>query len=259
MRGRGVQSGLLVVLFTIAGAGCGGPSDAERYRQALATDATFPVAWQTCAGIVALPDRGDCQAAVTERFDRREPADCEQIEHAVWRDECRFLLAERLGQAGELDGALAACLSSRFRRHCTWHLIEDAVELTLDQPDATAEQALEPFFARKAMPDAAFQFWRVRHRLKNAAGTPLSETDCEGLRFRDDCRRALHLHVQTLLDELARGGAERVCAAPAGRRIMLGSTPALGPGPLVEDAEQEWVARRCAPAPSAPPAAAPPG
>lgn len=240
-----------------ASVGCAQPTDAERYRRALTTDATFARAWESCGGITAPPDRGDCQAAVTERFDRREAGDCEQIEHAVWKDECRFLLAERLGQAGELDGALAACLSSRFRRHCTWHLIEDAVEATLDHSDAAAEQALEPFFARRAMPDAAFQFWRVRHRLKNAEGVSLSEEDCEGLRFRDDCRRALHLHVQTLLDELARSGADRVCATPAGRRIMLGTEPALRPGPLVEDAEREWVARRCARAAPAPAAAEP--
>ncbi len=241
------------------GLGCGtGPGDAAHYRTALATAPDFPRAWSACGEIRDPGHRGDCQASVTERFDRRSAADCDQIDHAVWADECRFLLAERLGAAGDLDGALTACVASRFRRHCTWHLLEDAVEASIDRPDAAAEAELERFYQRKALADAAFQFWRIRHRLKNARGEALDERDCGGLRFPSDCTRALHMHVQVMLDELARGGTARVCGLPDGRRIMLATGPALVDGPLVAHAEADWVGRRCGGgAPALRPAGAP--
>ena len=226
--------------------GCADPvSGPVHYRRALTTAATFEAAWAECVQIADLGDQGDCQASVTERFERRSAGDCEAIEHAVWKDECRFLLAERLGVAGDLDLALDTCVTSRFRRHCAWHLLEDAVEATILLPDAEAESAVDRFAAHNVLPDAGFQFWRVRHRLQNANGVSLDERNCVGLRLEHDCTRALHMHVQTLLDELARRGPERVCAAEPGQRVKTRGVVSWVPGPLVVHSETEWVTRRC--------------
>ncbi len=221
------------------------PSDVEAYRTALVSADTFAQARTACAGIADPQTRGDCQVTVTERFERMNEADCDHVTDRVWLDECRFLLAERVGKTGDIQTALAICNQSRFRRHCSWHLVQDGVESTLDLPAAEAEQILEDYGRFDALKDAPFQFWRIRWREWSGSGRSADESDCQGLRHQGACEDALARHVRDMLDTVARRDAQKACASPRGERVRNRGIPSWLLGPITTHAEAQWESERC--------------
>ncbi len=227
--------------------GCAsGPSDADAYRNALVTAETFAAARTACSGIQEAAARGDCQVTITERFERLDPADCAHVTDPMWLDECRFLLAERVGKTGNIERAIAICNQSRFRRHCSWHLLQDGVEATLEVSPREAEAVLELFGQVDALKDAPFQFWRIRWREWGGAGRSADEMDCEGLRHQRGCEEALSRHVREMLHRVSRTDPRRMCALPRGERVRNRDTPGWILGPLTTRAEMEWEAEWCA-------------
>lgn len=225
---------------------CTGPrSDAEAYRAALVTTETFEAARSACAEITDAGTQGDCQVTITERFERLDPADCRHVTDPVWLDECRFLLAERVGKSGDLPKALQICKRSRFRRYCAWHLLQDGVEDTLGLPAAEAEEILEGFGGIDALKDAPFQFWRIRWREQAGRGDSANEEDCHGLVHEVGCEQALTRHVWELLETVSRSDRSRVCGLPIGQRVTNRGTPGWVLGPLTTSAEASWAAQRC--------------
>ncbi len=234
--------------------GCGGRSDVELYREALATAPTYEAARAACDAIGEADSRGDCQMAVMERFERLQWADCETVERGLWVDECYFQMAERQRASGDLAGALRICENIRFARFCVWHLLQDEVEASLDEAPAVAEARLLPFVGSRALPDAAVQLWVIRFREAAGHGRVLDEADCATLQAPEPCQRAVNAHVRTILDSVSRSQRERLCAQELGKRAFVGTSPAWRLGPLTTAAESRWVFERCgAEAPAPPP------
>ena len=227
---------------------CGQPrTDAEAYRTALVVAPTFAEAKAACDDVADPRTRGDCQVTITERFERLDPADCGHVTDPVWLDECRFLLAERVGKTGDLPLALAVCNESRFRRFCAWHLLQDAVDETLPLPASEAEAVLEGFGGIDALKDAPFQFWRIRWRELAGRGTPADERDCQGLVHQVGCEQALSRHIWELLETVSKRDRSAVCATARGQRVMHRGEPSWRTGPLTTSAEASWEVERCPP------------
>lgn len=234
---------------TLVGCG-GGDSDASLYTRALTQAASYDDARRLCDRIRDPGTRGDCQVASMESWGRLDPAECVALaqgapELALWRDECMFQLAERLRAAGDLDGALAACVDTRFARQCAWHLVQDEAEASLDEPPPRAEQRLSRFSGIQRLPDAPMQFWLVRFRAAAAAGTPPAETVCAGLSAPEPCYDALGRSVRLVLD--ARHRADRVgaCGSLSEDGAKLDMRPSWSPGPRANAYVDQWRAQRC--------------
>jgi hypothetical protein len=178
-------------------------------------------------------------------WDRLEESDCALVEDPLWRDECVFLLAERRYAAGELASAIQTCHRTRFGRKCSWHLLQDLAQATLDRPPTEVESMLTPFLEADPMPDFKDQFWRIRFREQGAAGRTLDESACVGLVDEMSCESAVHYHVRSILDALAKTGLERTCERPMGQRATVADGAAWSLGAITEDAENQWVQQRC--------------
>ncbi len=186
---------------------------------------------------------------VLEKHDRLSPQACGDISGPVWRDECRFLLAENQWAAGDGQVGLQTCMQTRFRRQCSWHLVRASALASLDSPPAEAEARLTMFEGVKAIPDAARQFWLIRFREENATGRPIDERHCEALVEPASCRMAVVEHVQHSLSAPTSGGKEDRCGRPAGARVHRKGVPLWTPGPIAMSAEARWVKERCPPEP----------
>ena len=189
--------------------------------------------------------REDCLLAVLERHHRLSPEDCGELTTQKWHAECLFQLAERQGRAGELSAALQTCASSLYARFCSWHLLQDQVQASLDDAPVVAEARLDGFAGVTVLPDAAFQFWMIRFREQATDGRSLDESDCHGLRERGECERAVVEYVRRKLDAISHGRMPAVCGGTPGRRAMAHGQPAWKAGPLATSAEDAWVAERC--------------
>lgn len=234
------------VLFSLGlASGCAAESDAARYTRALSSAPDFAAAKAACAPISDPDTRGDCQVTITERFEVTELTACEHVDSDLWQHECRFLLAERIGQHGSIDDALAVCVTSRFRRHCAWHLLQDAVEESILLDAGEAERVLAGFRAVEALPDAPLQFWRIRLRERAGHDFALDERECLGRYTEGACIEAHRRHVGDVLDGLARRDAAPVCARPHGERALRRGEPVWRQGPVVAAAERRWVDARC--------------
>jgi hypothetical protein len=221
-------------------------SSAAAYHEALTTDGGYPASADACARLPDARVRGDCLLAAMERWQTLEPALCDGLEDPVWADECRFQLAERTRAAGDLAAGLAICETTRFRRSCAWHLVQDEAEAAADEDLPTAEHRIAALSTSAAMPDAPVQFWLVRFREGSARGQVLDEADCAGLRDPRSCEQAVWAWARAMLDELGKRDPTRLCETPAGRRIRnTEGVPAWAPGPISTAAEARWAAERC--------------
>lgn len=221
------------------------PSDAVLYHRAVVTAESFEIARDVCSQIRSPATRSDCAVTITERFDRRDEAACDHVDSPVWKDECTFLLAERLGAAGSTSEALTICVQSRFRRHCAWHLLQDAVEASVSSEDAEAERQIALFRGIDALPDVAFQFWRIRWTEQPEANLPIDERRCAGLRSQAPCESALQRYVQEQLEAAARLDRSRLCSTARGERVRFRGVPKWRRGPLTDEAEAAWESRAC--------------
>jgi hypothetical protein len=211
-----------VLAFVLA---CSTPSVAEHYARAQAAP-DFEAGWALCAGAGA--ERADCEQGVItrhERFDR-----CDAIAEGVWREECQFAEAEYLSHTGDRSAALRACHASNFSVNCEQHVLDGLAMSLRDAPAADVAAALV-----KVKPDitgrnTALDFWRSWHRIRLAAGLPVSAEDCPD----KTCRAAVLAQVRRETFERLRGG----CAATPPK---LGAT-----SPAVDSAiEAAWRERCC--------------
>ncbi len=236
---------LRIGLIALGLAGClDRRSDAARYADALARE-DFDDARDDCAGIGPEDARDDCLLAIMEQHHRLSEADCAGIASQKWYAECMFLLAERQSKTGDLALALQTCERSRYARFCSWHLLQDQVQETLDLSMAQAEGRIVAFKDAKPIPDAPFQFWLTRFREQGASGTSVDEHECETLRDRGACYLAVEAHVRRTLDTLGRASLRTVCASEPGKRAMSKGQPSWKMGPVASRVEQRWVEERC--------------
>jgi len=228
---------------------CGSPkSDAVRYAEALGEASDFESARSLCAGITDVGLRGDCKVGAMERHRVLDEAECDGVQSDLWRDECRFLLAERQRASGDLALAIDTCNSTRFARKCAWHLVQDEAQASVDEAPAVAEARITPFLVSRPVPDAALQFWIIRFREQAAAGKQLDERVCDEVIDRQTCVEGFFRHLATVLDALGRARLERVCAKDGDALATTGGEPAWAEGPLARAAESRWVRAHC-PAP----------
>jgi len=220
-------------------------SDAGSYASALTETESYESATEHCGRIEKDDLRGDCRVALMENWSRLDPADCETMESALWRDECLFQLGERQWESGEVATGLETCEQTRFRRNCAWHLVQYEVLATLDQSAVEAEEKILGFADSDPMPDAAFQFWLIRFREQAGKGLQLNELNCEGLKQPEPCRAAIQRHVISSMQTQARRHLERICTSAIGERVTLKGEPAWFPGPVALEAEEQWVAEHC--------------
>jgi hypothetical protein len=222
------------------------PSDAQLYHRALVQTQDYEAAAALCARIRNTSLAGDCQVALMERAARIAPMDCATIGSDLWRDECVFLLAERLWRQGEHAEGLSTCRQTRFARACTWHLIQDEAEAAAGEDALTAERRLMAFSDSGVAPDAALQFWKLWLRARLTAGSPISAALCEGLSDVRSCREAVGRTIHELLEASGRQDPTTLCAAPEGQRVSVSQGPAWVSDELTLAAERQWVARHCA-------------
>lgn len=219
--------------------------DAGWYAAALADATDHASAKQMCAEIGELRLRSDCQVAAMERWGGLAEAECLEVSDPVWADECRFQLAERLRVAGDLAGGIDACHRTRFRRQCSWHLLQDEAQDSVDETPAEAQRRLRPFAASNPLPDAGRHFWAIRMQEQNGAGRSADETDCDQVADSQSCTIAFERHVHRTLDALGRANLAKVCGAETGQRAFTREVPTWLPGPLATAAERRWVDARC--------------
>ncbi|MCK6502324.1 hypothetical protein L6R53_02815 [Myxococcota bacterium] len=236
--------------------GCERRSDAERYHHALVEARSYATARASCRRIEDPDSRGDCLVGVMEVWQRLDAAGCHEIlapagagagaapELAVWRDECMFQLAERQRAHGDLPTALRTCLDSRWARECSWHLLQDEAEASLDEPAAVAEARIRAFRDAPRLPDASLQFWIIRARAGAARGRPVSEADCAALAAPAPCREALGVTVRSMLDARLRAEGTSGCAHVVQTAATLSGVAWL-PGPLVDAEVARWASARC--------------
>lgn len=210
-----------------------------------AAEADFSSARGLCRDIRVEATRDDCLLAVLESHQRLSDADCSEIRDQKWYAECLFQLAERQSAGGDLALGLSTCDRSRFARSCTWHLLQDQVEATLDLSPAEAEPRIDLFKGVRTLPDAPEQFWLTRFRELSGAGRPVDEADCDGLRDPEACRIAVASHVRRALEALGRASLHTVCDAEPGQRATTKGRPAWVAGPIASAEEARWVATHC--------------
>ena len=234
---------ILPVLLAL-GACNRGLGDAGWYTAALA-EKSYGAAASDCRKIHAADSREDCLLAAMSQNNRLQDADCAELTVSKWHEECLFMLGERISASGNLALGLQTCERSRFARSCTWHLLQDKVQATMDQPPATAERVLDHFQRVPSLPDATYQFWVIRLREAAELGRPVDEADCIPSRDPAACRRAVEAHVRRILDTLGRGGLASACKAAPGARATTGGKPAWLPGPITLAVEANWVREKC--------------
>lgn len=159
----------------------------------------------------------------------------------IWRDECRFLLAERQREAGQLAQGLETCAGNRFGRECTFHLIRAEAWAVRDLPATQAVARLDPLRGLPLARDAERLFWRAWHHRGQVLGRPVDPARCDGLAEPDACRGVVG---ELFRDAGAALGWEAVCERVAAGRPPLtgrGGGPSFVASPEVDG----WVARSC--------------
>jgi hypothetical protein len=177
-----------VLLLLLA---CGQSTDAERLTQALDPGVSLFKALRGCEGIAGLDAQGDCITAALELRPGTGLQDCQQIESERWRNECLFVLAERLSWT-DLDGAISLCAEGRYARECLFHLIQDVAQGAAELPPSQAEGFIEPFIGVPRTPDSVALFWKewVRHKVRSM-DQPVPATLCQGLQDSTGCEEGL--------------------------------------------------------------------
>ncbi|MDP6932836.1 MAG: hypothetical protein QGG40_07955 [Myxococcota bacterium] len=235
--------------------GLGDRSDAQNYARALAEVTDFSAARSSCDRVDSSLARGDCLLAIMEAHERLDETDCRTLDNDLWHDECFFLLAERQAASGGLAQGLDTCQTTAFARYCSWHLLQDEVQDSLQEPAAEAEARLTAFRETRTLPDAAFQFWTIRFREQAGDGRPLDERDCTGLEDSESCIHAVQAHIRKMLDARARAARKKssdttpsrpaVCELEPGSRVKIRQAPAWSSGPVAQAAESDWVRDHC--------------
>lgn len=247
--------GLLLVLSLAA---CRGPGDGERYVRALGGQMDYEAARDLCLGMQDLQGRWDCSLAVMEKHGRLDEDDCMGLPEGPWRDECRFLLAEREWRAGHHDQARTRCLSTRFARSCVYHLTRQAARAGETEPAQVAEARIQGFFGLDVAPDADQLFWLNWLDGRLALHLPVDAGACQGLASEEACREAAWLRVSRMLEGYHRARGQRFCQELEAGQVpwLIRDVPAWAPDPRLQVQVDQWRDRRCQGQPPAPP---PPG
>ncbi|MFT5585458.1 MAG: hypothetical protein ACI9VR_003050 [Cognaticolwellia sp.] len=228
-----------MVLLLLA---CGQSTDAQRLAKAMDPKVSLPRALRGCQDIADMHAQGDCLTAALELRPGTDLRDCQQIESRRWRNECVFVLAERLAET-DLDGAISLCAKSSYVRECLFHLIRDVAQGVTELSPGEAEVFIDPFIGVPRTPDSVSLFWKewVRHRVRTM-DRPVPEALCEGLQDSPGCEKGL----TKARKEMLRGvpSAKR-CSRAAEERPLIQLED--GSRALVLSAmEMEEIRRTCA-------------
>lgn len=184
---------------------CGG-STADRYTAALAAR-SWPDALSECHGIADEPDRSDCLVAILES-NRRPLQDCDLVSSPLWREECQFMYAERVGSAGAFADAFATCDGlPNFAGECNHHILSQAI----DRPTARPPREVGAAFARRTKsPDHEERFWGAYFSERFVSGLWIDATTCP----------------TTACTQGARDAQERILARQADPALRFRAPPA---------------------------------
>lgn len=221
---------------------CTPQTDAERLAQALDPQVPLSKAVRGCEQISGQDAQGDCLSAAIALREGTRLEDCQSISSERWRNECVFVLAERMG-AEDVDGAIALCAESRFVRECLFHLIQDKAQAVGELEPVQAQRAIEPFSGVKRVPDAATLFWKewVNHQVRTL-DRAVPSTLCQGLEDSQSCKAGLSSARKMMLRGIP--SAQR-CERSAEERPILAlsdGSQALELSPM----EMEEIRRTCA-------------
>ncbi|MCB9741885.1 MAG: hypothetical protein H6741_23545 [Alphaproteobacteria bacterium] len=216
---------LLALALLACGSQTAPPSEAQAYARALDPARPLAEAMALCEGLSGEDARGDCATAALEARGRLEPEDCAAVPAGRWREECWFLLAERMAAAGQLAEAVALCQQTRFSRECSFHLLRTQAQEAPSAADAEARLAV--FQGAWPVPDAEQLYWQEWFRARQAEGQPVDMAVCAALERGEACAGA----VKRLWEAASRAlTPQRLCEALAEGRAPLtlrGGAPAF--------------------------------
>jgi hypothetical protein len=204
--------GLLLVLA------CGPSTDPERLSQALDPSVSLSRALRGCERIKGEDAQGDCLSAAVELREGTELEDCQSITSDRWRNECIFVLAERLGRS-DVAAGISLCEETLYVRECLFHLIRDKAKGATGLAPIEAEAALVPFWSVRRVPDASIMFWKewVRHTVRSL-DQPVPSDLCVGLQDSDGCEAGLKKGRNQMLRGVPK--AQRCARIEAGQAIL---------------------------------------
>jgi hypothetical protein len=178
-----------LVLASVLAACSRGPSDAELHRRAV-NGLVYADARAACDAIRDAGDRLACDAAVVERFDQFDQ--CDSLGDEVWKSECLFQKAERIGRSGDYAGAIAACRASGYRNFCDGHIAQLVAVKHGDDTTAAAAAALAALgIEGGGSGNPEDEFWRAWFRYRIGKDLPLEPAECPTLTCRDAARHEI--------------------------------------------------------------------
>lgn len=230
---------MMALLLLLA---CSPSTDPERLSQALDPSVSLSKALRGCEQIQGEDAQGDCLSAAVELREGTELEDCQSIASKRWRNECIFVLAERMGTT-DVPAAISLCEETVYVRECLFHLIRDKAKAATALPPTDAEAALEPFWNVRRVPDASTMFWKewVRHTVRDLDQAVPSDL-CAGLQDSQGCEAGLKKGRNQMLRGVPK--AQRCARSDTGQPILQlkdeSQAVALSPMELVE------IQRTCA-------------
>ncbi len=153
------RKGLFILLLL---GSCGTvPGDRDLYIRALDENTSDQQALDACQSISHQKEAGECLASVVRQRESLAGDACRLIQDPSWRQECHFLVAERLAASGRRWDALVSCgRAGRFLDECLYHVwtreLQELVKLDWnrqtdeDTDDRNAEWARLPGLVRQA-------------------------------------------------------------------------------------------------------------
>jgi hypothetical protein len=227
---RELSAWALGLLLPLASA-CADPSEAERLAQAL--NLTTPIAQglALCRTLSDPTQSGQCGVQVLDRKEDLGEGDCVALGQGVWLDECRFNVAERLADRGEVGAATEICDRIRFSRPCNFHLVREQARRSVEETPAIAEARVALFTTASIAPDAARLFWGERFRATQLLGRPADVATCAGLTDAAPCHEAFSSMWDRAVQAVSR---DQACARlSAGRPLLTmgNGEPSFVPAP----------------------------
>lgn len=221
-------------------------SDGERLARALDPRTPRDEGLRLCAQLGDTDAAGLCALSVMERGAGLQGEDCLTLTQPLWADECRFRLAEKQAERGDLNGGIHTCMGTRFGRECSFHLVRAQAQASAAESAVQAAARLPSVSGSVFTPDYARLFWRERFRAAQGAGRPADAGDCAAAAQPQPCLDAWSELWSAALKALT---PQRLCERlAAGQAVLTLSDEVPAFVPLPEEAQR--LAQSCEANPS---------
>jgi hypothetical protein len=241
--------------------GCGGPTPAAAFREALAGNLPLDDALLLCDA--AGESAEECVATVVRGHADAPIARCAALRSEQWRSECAFGIAEARATAGDRWGALTGCgAAGAYYNECLYHAWTFELQLAsndLGRAVAGIEKA-RPIVAywsaiETVGPGAEEQLWADWWYFAHARNRPASLAPCATLTDATDrtrCEAGTRTYVRrSVVEALLRPNTpadtkDRICrGTPKDALALLGEL--YLPDPALDAEVVAAVAAGCAP------------